>query len=224
LGLPRRPNEFLLRQRDGHKQVASNITAELVPFIDANYKTLATRENRALEGFSMGGFGAGLYAATNPNLFSATVLSAPGVPDWANLVKKQPAVALEMYNNVQANFTPYSIWDQTAANAPAIAATVDYKLLVGDADSQLKGDLLFRDFLISKGIDPKFELLPGLNHTQALYLQQGSMLSFLNQHFLAARTAAPLAAMRAVPEPTSAALIAIALTAPARRRRAAHLA
>ncbi|MEY2569796.1 MAG: hypothetical protein QOE63_146 [Acidimicrobiaceae bacterium] len=44
---------------------------ELLPFVDATYRTIGTREARAVAGFSMGGFGAMSYAARHPELFVA---------------------------------------------------------------------------------------------------------------------------------------------------------
>jgi S-formylglutathione hydrolase FrmB len=42
---------------------------QLIPWIDANFRTIATREGRAIAGVSMGGFGAMSYAARHPDLF-----------------------------------------------------------------------------------------------------------------------------------------------------------
>jgi diacylglycerol O-acyltransferase/trehalose O-mycolyltransferase len=42
----------------------------LIPAIDAGFRTLADRRHRAVAGFSMGGYGALLYAARRPDLFS----------------------------------------------------------------------------------------------------------------------------------------------------------
>jgi S-formylglutathione hydrolase FrmB len=47
------------------------ITQELIPFIDANYRTLARKEARAITGLSMGGHGAITLAAKHPTLFIA---------------------------------------------------------------------------------------------------------------------------------------------------------
>lgn len=44
---------------------------QLVPWIDANFRTLATKADRAVAGLSMGGYGALSYAARHPELFSA---------------------------------------------------------------------------------------------------------------------------------------------------------
>lgn len=47
------------------------ITQDLVPWIDATYRTIATREARAIAGLSMGGFGALQLAMRHPDLFAA---------------------------------------------------------------------------------------------------------------------------------------------------------
>ena len=46
---------------------------QLIPWIDAHYRTIATRRGRAVGGVSMGGFGAVSYAARHPDLFAAVV-------------------------------------------------------------------------------------------------------------------------------------------------------
>ncbi|SDW30442.1 S-formylglutathione hydrolase FrmB [Amycolatopsis xylanica] len=42
---------------------------QVIPFIDANLRTIATRQTRAIVGLSMGGFGAFHYAQKHPQLF-----------------------------------------------------------------------------------------------------------------------------------------------------------
>ncbi|HZQ86363.1 MAG TPA: alpha/beta hydrolase family protein [Acidimicrobiales bacterium] len=44
---------------------------ELMPWVDATYRTIADRRGRAVAGLSMGGFGAMSYAARHPDLFVA---------------------------------------------------------------------------------------------------------------------------------------------------------
>ncbi|MFI6522337.1 alpha/beta hydrolase [Spirillospora sp. NPDC050679] len=43
---------------------------QVIPFIDANLRTIATKQARAIAGISMGGFGAFHYAQRHPDLFS----------------------------------------------------------------------------------------------------------------------------------------------------------
>ncbi len=55
---------------------------QLIPWIDANLRTIATRAGRAIAGLSQGGFCSLSYAARHPDLFS-TALAYSGVPDIA---------------------------------------------------------------------------------------------------------------------------------------------
>jgi S-formylglutathione hydrolase FrmB len=43
---------------------------ELIPWVDDHYRTIATRDGRAIAGLSMGGFGAMSYASRHPDLFT----------------------------------------------------------------------------------------------------------------------------------------------------------
>lgn len=57
---------------------------QLIPWIDAHYRTVATRGGRAVGGVSMGGFGALSYAARHPDLFAAAI-SFSGLVDSNSL-------------------------------------------------------------------------------------------------------------------------------------------
>jgi S-formylglutathione hydrolase FrmB len=48
------------------------ITKDLVAYIDSHYRTIATRDGRAIAGLSMGGFGALELAGRHPDLYAAT--------------------------------------------------------------------------------------------------------------------------------------------------------
>lgn len=52
---------------------------ELIPYIDANYRTLANQENRAMAGLSMGGFETKLITMNRPEVFSHYGLFSGGI-------------------------------------------------------------------------------------------------------------------------------------------------
>lgn len=176
-------NSFYGDAFDGHKQVYSQAINEELPYVDAHYRIIADRDHRAMEGFSMGGFGAAMFAAKRTDLFSAIVEYGGALSTWDNLVQFDNAVAVEMYNSDKSNFLPYSLWDVTDANAAAIRSQLNYKMIVGDADSQYQSNTRFRDHLIGLGIDPHFQVLPGVEHVAGSYLNDGSGLRFLSDHF-----------------------------------------
>jgi endo-1,4-beta-xylanase len=63
--------------KDGKYPVESVIVKDLVPHVDAAYRTVAGREGRAVEGFSMGGFGAAHLGFKYPELFGVVSIQAP---------------------------------------------------------------------------------------------------------------------------------------------------
>jgi S-formylglutathione hydrolase FrmB len=64
---------------------------QLVPWVDANLRTIATRQQRAIAGLSQGGFCSMSYAARHPDLFG-TALSYSGAPDIAYDAEAQALV------------------------------------------------------------------------------------------------------------------------------------
>ncbi len=56
---------------------ADYICEELVPYIDAHYRTLANREGRGLLGYSAGAFGAMYLGMTRPELFGGIICLSP---------------------------------------------------------------------------------------------------------------------------------------------------
>ncbi len=63
--------------KDGQYPVESVIIKDLIPHVDASYRTVASRESRALEGFSMGGFGTAHLGFKYPDLFGVLSIEAP---------------------------------------------------------------------------------------------------------------------------------------------------
>ncbi|MEV6237005.1 alpha/beta hydrolase family protein [Lentzea sp. NPDC051838] len=68
---------------------------QVIPFVDANLSTIATREGRSIVGHSMGGFGAFHYAEHRPDLFSY-VGSFSGGLDLQNSEVRAAVVATEV--------------------------------------------------------------------------------------------------------------------------------
>ncbi|MFH8258285.1 alpha/beta hydrolase [Streptomyces roseolus] len=65
---------------------------QVVPFVDANLRTLATKKSRAVAGISMGGFGAFHYAQARPDLFGQTASLSGDIDLSANSMDLRMAV------------------------------------------------------------------------------------------------------------------------------------
>jgi S-formylglutathione hydrolase FrmB len=69
---------------------------QLIPWIDANLRTITSREGRGVAGLSQGGFGSTTYAARHPDTF-VSVASFSGAPDidWNPLIAAGATVVIE---------------------------------------------------------------------------------------------------------------------------------
>jgi S-formylglutathione hydrolase FrmB len=68
---PRLGGTWCADSYDGKNRYASFLDKELVPFVDARYRTLGGPRTRAVAGISMGGYGAIHWALLDPELFAA---------------------------------------------------------------------------------------------------------------------------------------------------------
>ena len=71
-------NGMYVDWRDGSVPLETVIIKELVPHIDATFRTIATREGRMLDGFSLGGYGAARLGFKHPELFRAVSMLVRG--------------------------------------------------------------------------------------------------------------------------------------------------
>jgi putative tributyrin esterase len=67
----------------GFGKVQTYFETELIPHIDKTYRTMKSREGRAIAGLSMGGFGAWHLALSNPTTFCAAA-SLSGAIGWGD--------------------------------------------------------------------------------------------------------------------------------------------
>ena len=89
---------------------------QLIPWVDANFRTVASRSGRAIAGLSMGGLGAMSYASRHPGTFAA-VASFSGAVDIQN-----PAVAaLIQVSPVIDGALPGSIYGIGPFDQPGLA-------------------------------------------------------------------------------------------------------
>ncbi len=71
--MPQGFRSYYVNRYDGRYNYMDMFIQELVPQMDAKYRTVADAGHRAVVGYSMGGFGAMILAAKNPDVFSVSV-------------------------------------------------------------------------------------------------------------------------------------------------------
>jgi enterochelin esterase-like enzyme len=147
---------------DGQQPVESIFIQELLPHIDHAYRTKANRQNRAIEGFSMGGFGAAHLGFKYPELFGAVALDSAALFDES-----------EDDGYLNAN----SPWNLATRNADAIRGRTAIRMAVGEKDSLLDLNRNYHLLLGALGIQHQYAVLPGVAHNEErLYQRLGAQL------------------------------------------------
>jgi enterochelin esterase-like enzyme len=83
---------------DGKFMGETNIIRELIPHVDATYRTIAAREGRCIEGFSMGGRGSTRLALKYPDMFCSLFNQAGNVMHIADMYDpSRPAIYPNFY-------------------------------------------------------------------------------------------------------------------------------
>lgn len=96
--------------KSGGTIVETRMIRELIPYIDANYRTKATRRFRAIQSVSMGDRAAVVYGLAFPELFSVSVSYEEAPYPRASLSGGRREIATEMVSLDEAYFNRYSPW------------------------------------------------------------------------------------------------------------------
>lgn len=149
------PNGGMSGYRDHPEQKIMGetlIIKELLPLIDKKYRTIATREGRAICGFSMGGGGAIRLALAHPDLFCAAA-------SWAAALGSRDASIA----------SPAALARQ---NADKINGRVRFLLIVGDKDLTYASHAPFIAVLHELKVPYEYQVLPGVEHNLGVYYEQ----------------------------------------------------
>ena len=173
----------------GIEMFESQFVNELIPFIDANYRTQASRDGRAIMGFSGGGQGALRLAFKYPALFSSVEGMSGAVDDNAsNVAVNEPQLLAAMFNGDANAFDAQTANGQAKADrANIIASGLAIHMSVGSADALLPDNQVLDALLTSLGIphDP-LEVIPGgIHDPRTIFDIIGpTPFQFINAHFL----------------------------------------
>ncbi|WP_414664394.1 alpha/beta hydrolase [Horticoccus sp. 23ND18S-11] len=143
------------------------IIRDLIPHIDATYRTIASRAGRAIEGFSMGGRGATRLAMKYPELFCSLHNQAGNVLHLAELY--DPSKPGEYPNNYlgpdRARYLENDVFLLLQKNAAAIKAGLRIAITCGTRDDgHLKTVREYHAALLAAGIDHTYLEVEGLAH------------------------------------------------------------
>lgn len=155
---------------DGSAPVESMIVRDLLPQVDATYRTIAKREGRLLDGFSMGGYGAARLGFKYPELFRAVSIVGAG-PMQAELKSTPRASRIQAaelldraYGGSQAIFQEASPRKFAGLNAKKIAQELLVRMVIGEKDETFANNEDFHRHLEAVGIPHSWTVVPGVGH------------------------------------------------------------
>jgi endo-1,4-beta-xylanase len=148
---------------DGKYMGETTVIKELIPFIDQNYRTIASREGRAIQGMSMGGYGAMRLGVKYPDLFSSIVAFAGGYR-WPEEIKEAHFSWKEMFNNDPEIVRGHIPETWARRNVDKIRGHMTIQMYVGDQDPGLKGNRRMHAVLDELGIKHGYQEFPGIAH------------------------------------------------------------
>jgi S-formylglutathione hydrolase FrmB len=162
-------DSFWADGHDGTRRIETHVVREILPYVDANYRTLATRTQRAVQGFSMGGFGAAKFASKFPDLFCSSVIYDGAIVTWPVVRQFHPTVAASMFNNDEAYFNQYSPWFWVPQNAATLQSSVPFRQVVG---TQVGANQNFRNLLLTHAVASEY-VETGCPHTLNCVMASG---------------------------------------------------
>lgn len=158
---------------DGDVPMETVVITELLPAVDASLRTVGGREGRIIEGFSMGGYGAGRMGFRRSDLFAGVSMlgAGPLQQDFLDgppgvVTPEQRAFIYELvYGSDPVYFLAQSPWLIAQQNATAITARgTKVRMAVGTADPMYPDNVDMHAHLDSLGIVHSFTTPPGVGH------------------------------------------------------------
>jgi enterochelin esterase-like enzyme len=165
------PQGMWCDSKDGRTPVETIVMKELVPHIDANFRTIPAREGRLIEGFSMGGYGAARLGFKYPQVFGAVSILAGGPldlefhgPRAAAHPKEREHLLKSVYGRDMDYFKAQSPWVLAEQNAAAVRDRTRVRLATGEHDFTLDLNRRLSEHLKELNIPHTFKAVPGVDH------------------------------------------------------------
>jgi enterochelin esterase-like enzyme len=184
---------WYINDQAGKTRFEDFFITELIPFVDATYRTRSKKEFRAIAGLSMGGYGSLIYATKHPELFAACVpLSAAvwtddqitGMPDnnwnpiFGEIFGKEKGKA-----RLTDHYKKNSILHITSSQPVDSLKKVKFYIDCGDEDFLIKGNMALHAAMIDKQIPHEFRVRDGVHDWQYWRTALPDVLRFVSESF-----------------------------------------
>lgn len=163
--------------KDKISPVETILMEELIPHIDDTFRTMASRQWRALDGFSMGGYGGARLGFKHHDSFGA--ISILGAGPMQEMLVNTPRISPQareallklIYGGSQDYFMAVSPRKLAEENTSHLQENMVIRIAVGNQDETYDDNRDFHEFLTQLGIPHEFIVKEGIPHNPMQLLQ-----------------------------------------------------
>ncbi|TVQ78784.1 MAG: esterase family protein [Phycisphaeraceae bacterium] len=161
--------------KDGTVPMETVVIGDLIPEIDANFRTIGERAGRIVEGFSMGGYGAARLGFRHHDLFAGVSMLGAG-PMQSDFLDEPPGtnfplqLRLQIYENVWGSDPAYYLTEHPLTIVQHHAASIIMsgqviRQAVGQLDAMLGPNAAFHALLVDFGVPHEYTTPAGVGHS-----------------------------------------------------------
>ena len=141
-------------------QGADVFIKELIPHIDAKYRTISSREGRGIEGFSQGGRGTMRLSLRHPELFCSAAAGGGGYATEKMISENNG------YENPKLRFAKGdNVWDLARWYVASDSPKVSWMIYVGTDGTNYDNNLEYMKFLESIELEHQSLIIPDVPHS-----------------------------------------------------------
>lgn len=185
---------WYVNSADGSVKYEDFFIKELIPYVDATYRTRSAKEFRAVAGLSMGGHGSLIMAMKHPDMFAAAAPLSAGVlteseivdmPDenWNRVFGPPYGKDLKgkerLSAHLQQNWILKIVENATADDLKKVRYYID----CGDKDFLIKGNMALHAALIDKKVPHEFRVRDGEHDWTYWRTALPEVLKFVGESF-----------------------------------------
>ena len=169
---PAGENSFYLNAKNGVRYEDA-IIKDLIPYVEKTYRTINTRDGRAIQGLSMGGYGALMLAFKHPEMFSSVTAHSSALfvelPDMSGTDRRAQYLSRligNMYGNppdveyFKAN-NPINLAETNAAAIKKSGLKVYFDVGEQDRYGFQPSNKTLDELLTKSGVAHEFHMFPG---------------------------------------------------------------
>ncbi len=172
---------------NGKRPIESVIIKDLIPHMDATYRTIDRREGRVIQGYSMGGFGAAHLGFKYPEVFGMVIVDAGAlVGERAFQGPNLRDIFQEAFAGDKERFLAEHPTQLVTKNAGKIRGKMAVRIGVGEKDELLPRNRELHELLDQMKIAHQYEVVPEVAHAANEYYRKLGNKGFeLHQKVLA---------------------------------------